>query len=152
MGETAEDVWAMLHPVISLGHLLMFGVAAPIVVPLCFFVFVMSRSSTAFLLTTDVKRPFPRDSVGIGGWQGAIDVLMKMGVLTTGCLLVFFGASFQGTPLLTRSWGLLLFISTTFAIWSIVDICCPPSDGVAELMAERRKRVERALMHVGMAT
>merc|ERR1740138_1060138 len=75
---------------------------------------------------------------------------MRVGVLSTGCLLVFFGECFQNTPMLTRSWGLLFFCCGTFILWSLVDIFVPPSDGVAELMLDRRSRVERAVLHVGI--
>jgi hypothetical protein len=148
--KSREQIWAMLYPVISLGHVLLFGAAAPIVVPLCLLVFVMARASTAFLLTNYAKRPYPRSSQGLGAWEGAVDVLMRIGLLTTGCILVSFGESFKGTPLLTRSFGLLLFCLTALGLWAAVDACCPGSDGFAELLVERRRRVERALQNVGM--
>eukprot|EP00971_Amphidinium_carterae_P290837 5775532-Amphidinium_carterae.1 len=50
------EVWTLLHPVLSLGHVLLFGAAAPIVVLLCFFVFAVNLRASAFLITNFTKR------------------------------------------------------------------------------------------------
>ena len=43
------QVWMMLHPVLSLGHVLLFGAAAPWVVLMCFVVFMVNlRASACF--------------------------------------------------------------------------------------------------------
>mmetsp|Transcript_12591 Transcript_12591/g.28510 ORF Transcript_12591/g.28510 Transcript_12591/m.28510 type:complete len:941 (-) Transcript_12591:107-2929(-) len=139
-------VWMMLHPVLSLGHVLLFGAAAPFVVILCFVVFAVNLRASAFLIAHYTQRPLPVDTLGIGEWREVIHLLMKLGACCTGFLLVTYGESFHGTPLITRVSGFLLFLILTWGMQSIVHLVCPQADKRARLLAARRRHSEKVVV------
>jgi len=132
--------------IISLGHVLLFGAATPVIIPLCFAEFVVQLQASAFQLTNATKRPFPWKSKGIGAWREVQHLLIRMGTLNTAFLLVSFGESFKNTPLLTRLTGILIFCFASFVIWGMTKAIVPPRcDGVTLLM-RRRRHVEKAIL------
>mmetsp|Transcript_60355 Transcript_60355/g.111978 ORF Transcript_60355/g.111978 Transcript_60355/m.111978 type:complete len:949 (-) Transcript_60355:73-2919(-) len=139
-------VWMMLHPVLSLGHVLLFGAAAPFVVILCFVVFAVNLRASAFLIAHYTQRPLPVDTLGIGEWREVINLLMKLGACCTGFLLVTYGESFHGTPLITRVSGFLLFLILTWGMQAIVHTVCPQADKAARLLAARRHHSEKVVV------
>mmetsp|Transcript_6067 Transcript_6067/g.13437 ORF Transcript_6067/g.13437 Transcript_6067/m.13437 type:complete len:951 (+) Transcript_6067:93-2945(+) len=139
-------VWMMLHPVLSLGHVLLFGAAAPFTVLLCLVVFAVNLRASAFLIAHYTQRPLPIDTLGIGEWREVIHLLGKLGACCTAFLLVTYGESFNGTPLITRVTGFLLFTLLTWGIHVLVELACPREDKAAKLLAARRHHSERAVM------
>merc|ERR1719487_2655957 len=100
-----EQIESMLTLVISLGFVFMFGTVAPIVVPLSFLVFWVQLRANAYLVTMATKRTVPRKQVGIGAWQDVMELLMKFGILFSGFLIVAYGDTFKGTPLIAKLTG-----------------------------------------------
>lgn len=144
--EIRDEIEGMMQLVIALGYVLLFAVSSPIVIPLCLGTFIVHLNSSAYLLTHCSKRPFPWKSVGIGVWNEIISQLFMGGVLNTAFLLVAFGDSFRGTPLLTRLSGVLLFCISAAFVSGAVKAVCPPSDSAVKLLLARRRAVERAVM------
>lgn len=132
--------------IISLGHVLLFGAATPVIIPLCLAEFVVQLQASAFQLTFFTKRPYPWKSRGIGAWRQVHRLLIRMGTLNTAFLLVAFGESFRNTPLLTRMTGILIFCFVSFVVWGVTKAIVPPRcDGVTLLM-RRRRHVEKAIL------
>lgn len=132
--------------IISLGHVLLFGAATPVIIPLCLAEFVVQLQASAFQLTSCTQRPYPWKSRGIGAWRQVHTLLIRMGTLNTGFLLVAFGESFRNTPLLTRLTGVLLFCLVSFVVWGVTKTVVPPRcDGVT-LLTRRRRHVEKAIL------
>jgi len=142
----SQQVWTLLHPVLSLGHVLLFGAAAPIVVLLCFFVFAVNLRASAFLISNFTKRPLPVDTLGVGEWRPVLHLLMKFGVVTTGFLLVTYGESFRDVPLITRLTGFIVYMMVAMACSAIMSFLCPRDDHSAQLLMKRRRHVERTMM------
>lgn len=145
-----RQCWCMLQPVVSLGHVMLFGTVAPIAVPLCLLVFLISRYTSVIHITTYSKRPLPYLGIGIGPWQSALKGLMHFGVFITGSLLTVFGDAFVGTPLITKTVGLILFSLSTIIIWGIVDAIVPPNESSSDVLTTLRNHVKKAVRHVGM--
>jgi len=142
----SQQVWTLLHPVLSLGHVLLFGAAAPIVVLLCFFVFAVNLRASAFLITNFTKRPLPVDTLGVGEWRPVLRLLTRVGCVTTGFLLVTYGESFRDVPLITRLTGFIIYMCVAMACNGIMSILCPRDDHSAQLLMKRRRHVERTMM------
>eukprot|EP00747_Dinoflagellata_sp_TGD_P117409 gnl/TRDRNA2_/TRDRNA2_172601_c0_seq1.p1 gnl/TRDRNA2_/TRDRNA2_172601_c0~~gnl/TRDRNA2_/TRDRNA2_172601_c0_seq1.p1 ORF type:complete len:952 (-),score=137.05 gnl/TRDRNA2_/TRDRNA2_172601_c0_seq1:125-2980(-) len=141
-----EQIEAMLQLVLSLGYVLIFGVVAPITVPLCFLVFAVQLRASAHLLCHTAKRAVPWQHAGIGHWQWCVALLMRVGVLFEGFLLVSFGESFKGTELLAKLTGVILFFLAGIVIWAMVDALVPGVDKEAELLSKRRAHVEKKIL------
>eukprot|EP00747_Dinoflagellata_sp_TGD_P003490 gnl/TRDRNA2_/TRDRNA2_108716_c0_seq2.p1 gnl/TRDRNA2_/TRDRNA2_108716_c0~~gnl/TRDRNA2_/TRDRNA2_108716_c0_seq2.p1 ORF type:complete len:997 (+),score=181.62 gnl/TRDRNA2_/TRDRNA2_108716_c0_seq2:172-3162(+) len=144
-----EQIESMLTLVISLGFVFLFGTVAPIVVPLSFFVFWVQLRANAYLVTMATKRTVPRKQVGIGAWQDVMELLMKFGILFSGFLIVAYGDTFKGTPLIAKLTGLVLFCMSMGIVWFLCDLIVPYHDPEAKLLLRRRNHMARKLMHMG---
>jgi len=148
--DVSEQIDSMLQLVITLGYVLIFGPAAPAVVPFCFIVFLVQLRSYAFSLTRYKRRPFPHMAVGIGRWKSAIHVLMRVSILTSAYLLTSFGTSFGSAPRLARVSGFIIFCLAQLLLGWLVNAIMPP--GQCEdsfLLLARRGYVQRALLREG---
>lgn len=142
------QIEGMVQLVVSLGYVLIFGCVAPIIVPLCFCVFVVQLRATAYMTTTSCRRPLPRKSTGLGAWQGIVKFLMGFGVVFSGFLLVAHGPSFADTLLMTKVTGLIMYIAGICAIWALVSLSVSPWSKQAKVLTARRDYV---LHKVGVA-
>jgi hypothetical protein len=121
-----EQIESMCQLVLSVGFILLFGAIAPIMVPFSLCVFSLNLRVSAVMLVNYMKRPIPRMQIGIGAWKGVILLLMRLGVFFSGFLLVSYGDTFRGVPLITRIVGLFIYCMAMFAVWGIVDYIVPP--------------------------
>merc|ERR1719428_1090786 len=78
-----------------------------------------------------MKRPIPRRQMGIGAWKDVLLFLMKAGIVFSGFLLVVYGETFKGVPLITRMMGLILYCILMLFVWAIVDYIIPPKSQLA---------------------
>mmetsp|Transcript_52444 Transcript_52444/g.125308 ORF Transcript_52444/g.125308 Transcript_52444/m.125308 type:complete len:1031 (-) Transcript_52444:115-3207(-) len=147
--DTAEETWAMLESIISLGHTLLFGAIVREAIPLSLGVFFLSRHSTAFVLTRFSQRPFPAGSDGIGAWQIVIGLIMKAGVLSNTFCIVAFGESFRGVPTAARVSGFISIAALLFTAIGIVDLIFAPADKDVKLLEARRRHVKQGVNHAG---
>merc|ERR1719171_2785340 len=99
----------MLELVLALGYVLIFGAVAFGTVLFCFLVFCIQLRASAYLLTSNARRPLPRKSIGIGAYRDVVDALMKIGVLFEGFLIVTFDQSFAACEPITKLMGIVLF-------------------------------------------
>lgn len=136
----AEQIETMLELVLALGYVLIFGAVAFGTVLFCFLVFFIQLRANAFYLTTYARRPLPRASVGIGGWEDVVELIQFIGVLFEGFLIVNFDASFDGTPPVTKLMGIVSFWLVVACMWGVVDsLWFPHPDAETALLRERRK-------------
>jgi hypothetical protein len=142
---TREQIEAMTSLCLTLGFVLVFGGVVPVIVPLCFIVFTVQLRASAVLVTSSVNRPVPRRTAGIGPWLPIVDWLMNMGVLFTGYLMVNFGPLFQGTAVLTKLTGLIVYVMFVQLGWLVIDILIPHNTSQAELLESRRNHVAKKL-------
>merc|ERR1719263_1037275 len=131
----------MMQLVVSLGYVLIFGAVAPIVVLFCFCVFLVQLRATAYRATTTCRRPLPRKSAGLGPIQDIVKSLMTFGSVTNGFLMVTYGVSFQGTSLITKISGLLVWIVVINLVWALTSLCLPAKSNGAHLLTLRRTHV-----------
>lgn len=136
-----EQIEGMIQLVVALGYVLIFGTIAPIIIALCFLVFMVQFRSNAYLTTQSCRRPVPRRSAGLGQWQTIVKFLMGFGQVFSGFLLVEYGPSFQGTYLLTKLSGFLIYVASTFLIWELVSCVVKPTSSGATLLQTRREYV-----------
>lgn len=120
-----EQIESMCGLMLSIGFILLFGAVAPVMVPFSLLVFSLNLRVNAVMLVNYMKRPIPRKQVGIGAWKDVILILMKGGVFFSGFLLVVYGDTFRGVPLITRLVGLIIYCLAMFAVWAIVDYVVP---------------------------
>jgi len=142
-----EQIQAMTQLVISLGFVLLFGVVAPVTVPLCLAVFMVQLRASAFLLLRYTIRPLPRKQFGIGRWRAVVQALMRGGVLFTAFLLVEFNKSLRETPLITKMTVIVLFCLGMEVVWICVDAFCPSQAEETEVLIARRTCVTNVLAH-----
>lgn len=120
-----EQIESMCQLMLSLGFILLFGAIAPVMVPFSLLVFSLNLRVNAVMLVTYMKRPIPRKQLGIGAWKDVVLILMRGGVFFSGFLLVVYGDTFRGVPLVTRMVGLLVYCLAMFSVWAIVDYVVP---------------------------
>jgi len=147
--DTAEQTWAMLESVISLGHTLLFGAIVREAIPLSLGVFFLSRHSRAFVLSRFSQRPFPASSDGIGAWQVVIGLIMKGGIMTNTFCVVAFGESFRGVPTAARVSGFITIAALLFVAVGIVDVIFAPADKDVKLLEARRRHVRQGVARAG---
>merc|ERR1719487_305002 len=99
-------------------------------------------------MTTALKRTVPRMTVGIGQWNEVFYFLMLLGVLFSAYLLVQFAPLFQGTYLITKLTGFLLYCLFIGLVWVLVDLACPPTDARSGILEDRRRVVEHLVMQI----
>jgi hypothetical protein len=133
-----EQIETMLELVLALGYVLIFGSVAFGTVLWCFAVFFIQLRANAYFLTSNARRPLPRESIGIGAWRDVVDTLMKIGVLFEGFLIVTFDQSFQGTEAITKLMGIVIFWCICATAWYIVDFILPTPDAETVLLKKRR--------------
>jgi hypothetical protein len=136
-----QQIEGMVQLVVALGYVLIFGAVAPRIVPLCFCVFVVQLRAVAYMTTQSSRRPLPRKSTGLGSWAGIIQFLMGFGVIFSGYLVVVYGPAFEGTVLMTKLSGLIIYIVVIGLIWVLISMVCPPTSKMAGLLAARRDYV-----------
>mmetsp|Transcript_5159 Transcript_5159/g.11153 ORF Transcript_5159/g.11153 Transcript_5159/m.11153 type:complete len:964 (+) Transcript_5159:651-3542(+) len=141
-----EQIDSMMQLVLSLGFVLLFGPVAPIIVPFCLVVFVVQMRGSAYLYSHFAKRSLPRHQYGIGIWADIIKVLMMTSCILSGFLIVVYGDTFAGTPLLTRLVGMILYVAAMQLVWLLVDLVCPPNSDDVRLLKARRERVRHVLL------
>jgi len=130
---------------LSLGYVLLFGSAAPLIVPLCFFVFRVQVQASAMLLTECTRRPFPQRMAGIGVWCDVVQVLMAMGVVTNGFLIVHYGVAFTGTKITAKLTGCFLYCILAVILRACINDLGPSEDSAVKLLEARRNRVLQVL-------
>lgn len=121
-----EQIESMCTLMLSVGFIFLFGAIAPIMVPFSLLVFSMNLRANAVMLVSYMQRPIPRKQVGIGAWKDVVLVLMKLGIFFSGFLLVVYGDTFKGVPIITRLMGLIIYCLAMFAVWAVVDYIVPP--------------------------
>jgi len=139
-----EQIEVMLQLMLSLGYVLLFGSAAPLIVPLCFLVFRVQVQASAMLLTECTRRPFPQSLAGIGVWCDVVQVLMVMGVVTNGFLIVHYGYAFSGTLIAAKLTGCFLYCILAVILRACMSEIGPSRDSV-KLLEARRNRVLQVL-------
>jgi hypothetical protein len=137
-----EQIENMMRLALSLGYVLIFGVVAPILVPLVFFLFVIQVRATAVRLTNTAKRVVPLMSVGMGAWQETVNFLGQVGVVFQAFLFVSFGNSFQDTSLIARGTGFVLYGIGAVLVMKIVDSTLSSVDEEALLLERRRHHTQ----------
>jgi len=143
-----EQIVNMLQLVLGLGYVTLFAAIAPIVVPFCFVVFVVSLRAQAYSLTDTLQRPVPRVAMGIGAWRDVVRVIMNAGVVFNAFQLVVYGEDFQGAHVLARLTAGTLFVMMMHLIWALIDVFEPSSGGSssqASVLDARRSCVEETL-------
>lgn len=140
-----EQIDMMLPLVISLGHMLLFGAVAGIILPLCLIVFMVQIRGSAVILTSAAKRPFPVASKGIGAWRSIMQILMAAGVFYSGLLFTIYGETFRGAPVLAKFSGFLVYCLAMLLTTCMVDVVCPPADSTSHLLSDRRVHVQQKL-------
>eukprot|EP00929_Paragymnodinium_shiwhaense_P012618 TRINITY_DN11_c0_g1_i1.p1 TRINITY_DN11_c0_g1~~TRINITY_DN11_c0_g1_i1.p1 ORF type:complete len:911 (-),score=216.67 TRINITY_DN11_c0_g1_i1:96-2828(-) len=141
-----EQINHMTALMLSLGFILIFGSAAPRMVPFCLLVFGVRLRVCALMLVEYVKRPVPRMQFGIGLWSAILRVLMSVGVVMSGFLAVTFANFFEDTKLVTRLCGWILYVGGVYMIWKFVDIWKSQEDSDVTTLIARRSRVMEVLM------
>jgi len=141
-----EQIEVMTQLTLTLGYVLIFGAVAPIIVPLCFIVFMVQVRAGAVLLTTAAKRTVPRVALGIGPWRTVVRSLLIFGVLFSAYLLVQFGPLFKGTQILTKLSCMCAYVGFILLTWVMVDMMCPEHSRNSEILAGRREYVRKAVM------
>lgn len=141
-----EQIEVMLELVLALGYVLIFGAVAFGTVLFCFLVFCIQLRASAYLLTSNARRPLPRKSIGIGAYRDVVDALMKIGVLFEGFLIVTFDQSFAASEPITKLMGIVIFWLVCAFCWFIVDLICPSPDHETILLEKRRKYTIKKFM------
>jgi hypothetical protein len=140
-----EQIEVMTQLSLTLGYVLIFGAIVPLVVPLCFLVFVVQLRAGAVLVTTSANRPIPRASLGIGVWRDVIHCLMFTGIFFSGYLLVQFEPMFAGAHLLTKLTCLMLY-SGLLIFWFVVcDWLFPKRTPSVQTLEGRRDHTQKKL-------
>jgi len=117
---------------------------------LCFVYFVVTLRVRAALLTRYTQRCVPHELVGIGAWKPAVRSLMNAGVFYSGFLLVYWGRFFAGGALVAKLSGVIMWVGTTWLLWSMVDHFVPPTSRDMHVLERRRTYVERVMMEASM--
>jgi len=140
-----EQIEVMLQLMLSLGYVLLFGSAAPLIVPLCFLVFRVQVQASAMLLTECTRRPFPQRIAGIGVWCNVVQALMAMGVVTNGFLIVHYGIAFAGTQVTAKLTGCFLYCILAAILRACTSNLGQSQDSAVKLLEARRNRVLQVL-------
>jgi len=138
----------MIQLMLGLGFVNLFAAIAPIVVPFCLFIFVVSLRAQAYSLTEAFQRPIPKASIGIGAWRDVVSAMMQLGVIFNSFLLVTYGDDFQGVPILSRFTAATCFAMTMYLIWGVIDMFEPASGGATSsvaVLAARQHCVQETL-------
>merc|ERR1719183_334658 len=120
----------------SLGYVLLFSGVCPFIVPLCFLVFAVQLRANAYMVTNTAKRVFPQGSKGVGFLKTIVGYLNKAGILYSGFLLVGYGATFQGMPLVGRMSGFIVYCLMMALVWEFVNIACSPQDPQTRILSD----------------
>jgi len=145
------QVEGTLQLILPLGFVLIFSPTTPSTVVLCFILFAINMRAAGVLLTSSLKRPFPHRAVGIGAWSEVISFLMVVGVFANAFFLVQYGSAFQGTPVITKCAGILMFACCCSLTWKAVDIIVPKEAHDVQLMVQRRQHVLFKINHLHAA-
>jgi hypothetical protein len=136
-----EQIDTMLPLVLSLGHMLMFGAIAPIIIPFGLINFAVNLRASAYMLTFTTKRAYPHQTMGIGQWRNIIQFMSVVGLVYSAFLFVFYGETFENTGLKSKMSGAIMFCLAMGGCWYLVDVVCPARCGAAYLLEERREHV-----------
>jgi hypothetical protein len=146
--EMPEEIMAMSQLVISLGYVLLFGGIQPMVVPLCLIVFAVQLRSTANLLVTAARRPFPRVA-GIDAYESIIGVMMRVGIFASSLWLTEVEVVYYNGSKLTEVAMLVITVIGLAAVVYCVDMVRPSTRHHADLLTDCRKHVVFKARRVG---
>mmetsp|Transcript_176811 Transcript_176811/g.567125 ORF Transcript_176811/g.567125 Transcript_176811/m.567125 type:complete len:1003 (-) Transcript_176811:133-3141(-) len=141
-----EQIDNMMQLVLALGFILLFGPVAPIIVPFCLAVFVIQLRGSAYMLVRFSKRTLPRQQFGIGIWGTIVNMLMHVSVLFSGFLIIVYGDTFAGTPLLTKMAGIIIYVLCMQVVWLLVDLAYPAQSSATKILQARRDRVRKVVL------
>jgi hypothetical protein len=142
-----EEIEHMQKMVISLGYVLFFGSIIPSLVLFFAVYFLLENRSLAVQLLRFCQRPFPRRSLGIGAWNQAVKLLMKVATAMNGFLYVNLDDTFAESSKMARVSCFALFCLLAEALLLLVDVIFPPWDTQTSLLKNRRERVMEVLLH-----
>jgi hypothetical protein len=143
----AEDqIDMMCQLMLSLGFIILFGGVVPIMVPFCLLLFALNLRMGAQVLVTSTQRPFPRKILGIGAWKKIVALLMMSGMIFSGFMMVVNSSTFNGTPVVAKLTGLMLYCCVVAAVWELVNCVVPPT-GKDTLRLRRQHQCVLSAIH-----
>jgi len=115
----AGDTDDMMELVLSLGFLMMFAVALPVMATLAWFCNLLELRLLGFKMVYVMRRAPPRGQEGIGSWQGIIMIVSKVAVIVNVGMAVFTMVPLRNQPMTVQ---LLIFVTVEHIMLSITMI------------------------------
>jgi len=115
MGDTDD----MMELVLSLGFLMMFAVALPVMATLAWFCNLLELRLQGFKMVYVMRRASPRGQEGIGSWQGIIMIVSKVAVIVNVGMAVF---TMVPCKLMPMQMQLLIFVAVEHMMLSVTMI------------------------------
>jgi len=126
--DVEESINFICPLILSAGFIILFGGLVPIMVPLSLILFAVNLRIGAHVLVKYTKRPFPRKQAGIGSWKNILLILMRFGLFFSAFLLVNYSDAFDGTPLITKVSGFIVYCLLMLIVWALVDVFAPATN------------------------